>query len=333
MAPHPLKDLQLLADTAQQVAQLSSAVDDAVVSGNVYGTIVNKDVRRRERKGPGPGSVPAASTPAVQIQPQSKETGASPQPADNGKSKLETAPVQNDSAAAKKPIPKLKKQGSSGIGQMFAKAAAKPKNTVKQPTTKSQSTSAGASGAEESSMALSDEGEDDGSEPMQGVKQEDDIRQSRKDRQAELRRMMEEDDDETDPEERAETPPEDAQEENQPPAEPEPRKEEEPAEVISSNGDGRRRGRRRVARKKQMMDDQGYLGKLGCALDISDPWLMSAAVTIQEQGWESFSEDDARPPSKEKPASANAPPQPAKSKKAAAGKAGQGNIMSFFSKK
>ncbi len=66
--------------------------------------------------------------------------------------------------------------------------------------------------------------------------------------------------------------------------------------------------------KKQIMDDQGYL------------------VTIQEPGWESFSEDEAPPP-QPKARSAAAATQPASKVKKPAGKGGQGSIMSFFGKK
>lgn len=49
-------------------------------------------------------------------------------------------------------------------------------------------------------------------------------------------------------------------------------------------------------------------------------------VTVEEPSWESFSEDEPAPPPKKKPAvSAN--------KGKTGGKPGQGNIMSFFSKK
>ena len=54
-------------------------------------------------------------------------------------------------------------------------------------------------------------------------------------------------------------------------------------------------------------------------------------VTIQEPGWESFSEDEA-PPAK-KPAPAGTPQSSGAKPKKAAGKGAQGNIMSFFSKK
>lgn len=52
-------------------------------------------------------------------------------------------------------------------------------------------------------------------------------------------------------------------------------------------------------------------------------------VTVQETGWESFSEDEPAPPAAKKKPEAGS--QSAKAKKPAA--KGQGNIMSFFSKK
>jgi DNA polymerase delta subunit 3 len=58
-------------------------------------------------------------------------------------------------------------------------------------------------------------------------------------------------------------------------------------------------------------------------------------VTIQEAGWESFSEDET-PPASAPSAKAAAPSAPAaaapKGKKSGA-KTGQGSIMSFFAKK
>lgn len=69
-----------------------------------------------------------------------------------------------------------------------------------------------------------------------------------------------------------------------------------------------------------------------CAEDLLIPHI----VTIQEAAWESFSEDEAPPPTatKPKPASTPAASSTQKSKKAAAPKSGsQGSIMSFFGKK
>ncbi|KAI1413826.1 DNA polymerase subunit Cdc27 [Hypoxylon sp. FL1857] len=310
LAPHPLKDLQLLADTARQVLAMSTS-GDVPASSKAFGSIANPNVRRRERRGP--VSRPAASAPAPKTEPKQEAKPAAV------KEEPKVAPQANArgsaSTTAKKSagVASLKRQGSSGgIGQMFAKQAAKPKKPATKATGSGASSAAASAAEEDQKMAMSDDGEDD-AVPMPERKDESaSARQSRRDRQAELRRMMEESEEE---EEKPESPAEEPMEEEPAPPEPEPEpKAEEPAEIVSSAGGGRRRGRRRVTRKKQVMDDKGYL------------------VTIQEQGWESFSEDEAPPPPpKAKPQPVKSEPA-AKSKKGAATK-GQGNIMSFFSKK
>lgn len=73
--------------------------------------------------------------------------------------------------------------------------------------------------------------------------------------------------------------------------------------------DGRRRGRRRVMKKRTVKDEEGYL------------------VTKEEAAWESFSEDE---PVAKKPVTLKSA---GLAKKTAAGKKGQGSIMSFFGKK
>ncbi|KAI0022499.1 hypothetical protein F4780DRAFT_176439 [Xylariomycetidae sp. FL0641] len=325
LAPHPLKDLQLLADTARQVMEISP-LDSASASDKVFGGIANPHVRRRERRGGAKPAAASAAAPKPDPKPQVKpEVKAEIKPtADEAVKEESKAPTQassktsSTSGPAKKPAPAstLKRQGSSGIGQMFAKAAAKPK----KPATKaadSGANSAAASGAEDAPpAAMSDDGEDD-TVPAEEVKKEDSgaARQARKEREERLRQMMDESDEEEP--EKAESPVEEPMEEDTAPAEPEPESEsmpkaDEPAEVVSSTGGGRRRGRRRVTRKKQIMDEQGYL------------------VTIQEPGWESFSEDEAPPP---KPKAQPVKSEPAAKPKKPAGKGGQGNIMSFFSKK
>ncbi|RYP53326.1 hypothetical protein DL768_001683 [Monosporascus sp. mg162] len=307
-------------NTRLQFLELSSS-DDSGASAKIYGTISNPNMRRRERRGPGPKPVASSpvSTPKIESKSQVKqetkpasaslsakeETGAT-------QSANKKEPAASSTAKKSSAAPSLKRQGSSGIGQMFAKAASKAKKpALTAMPTGSKTSSTAASGAEdEASMALSDDGEDD-TEPTSDVKQEDSsARQTRRDRQAELRRMMEESDEE-EAESNSHSPAEEPMEEEPPAPEPEP-KVEEPTEVVSSSGDGRRRGRRRVMCKKQIMDDQGYL------------------VTIQEPGWESFSEEEVPPSQKPKPAKTT---QPAAKPKKPAGKGGQGNIMSFFGKK
>ncbi|ROW05595.1 hypothetical protein VSDG_00282 [Cytospora chrysosperma] len=302
LGPHPMKDLQMLADISKPTLDLP-AEDNSVGLPRILGSIRNPYVRRRERRGTGPRPVAPAFKPSEAKPPASKHVpAAEPAPAAKvkGDAKAEQKPASKEStpvpSGPKKPAPAPKRGGPGGIMQSFAKAASIPKKE-KKPA------------AEDTSMQLSDDGEDDSAPAPELKKESEAAGRSRKDRQAELRRMMEEDSEDEEPE-KEDTPMEEPEEEA--PA-PEPEKEEpEPAEVISSMGDGRRRGKRRVMKKKTVMDDQGYL----------DP------VTVQEQGWESFSEDEPAPPPKKK---IEVTSQPAKPKKPAP--KGQGNIMSFFSKK
>lgn len=308
LAPHPLKDLQLLVDTAQTVAKMT--VEDSAGSGKVYGMIANPGVRRRERKGgmskaapPAPvvkaePKVQAKQEPRVAVKEESK--AAKPAPAKDAK-----GPV---AATAKKAAnaPALKRQGSSGgIGQMFAKAAAKPKKPAARTTSNTPPV------VDTPSPALSDDGEDDSEMP--DFKPDSVATQARKSRQDELRRMMEESDDEVEskPSTPAEEPVEEDQEEA--PTELEAKADEGPAEVVSSTSDGRKRGKRRVTKKVTKMDDQGYL------------------VTSHEVAWESFSEDEAPPAVKAKVEKVEKPAPATKGKKG--GAKGQGSIMSFFGKK
>ena len=217
---------------------------------------------RRQRPGATSRKAPAAApAPAkVETKSQVKEEGRTVK--DETKASATRTSTAKDSKAvastvAKKATtsstPGMKQQGSSGgIGQMFAKAASKPKKPAVEKK-------------EAPSPALSDEGEDDDSEAVPEAKQTTETGRARKDRQAELRRMMEDSDDEEP--EVAKTPvEEDPMEEDAPPLEPEPesqpvsQQDEEPSQNMSSNGDGRKRGRRRVMKKKQITDDQGYLG-------------------------------------------------------------------------
>jgi DNA polymerase delta subunit 3 len=100
----------------------------------------------------------------------------------------------------------------------------------------------------------------------------------------------------------------------------------EPEETITVS-DGRRRGRRRVMKKKTVQDEEGYLGVFEYPKPKLDQKLTEFTVTREEAAWESFSEEEPAP----KKAKVSAAPTTAKTKKAAP--KGQGNIMSFFSKK
>ncbi|KXX77115.1 DNA polymerase delta subunit 3 [Madurella mycetomatis] len=300
-----LQGLALLADAANQVLSLQVSDDHKNLA-----VIANPRARRRERKGAG---VKAAAAATASVKAQTKPALG---PA---KVKEESKPIQLAQGSAerassatqnKKPIPSSKRGTSSGIMQAFSKATTKVKKEAgtSQPATPS--------GDDSSVQPMSDDGEDDSEMPQPKPRVVSGSK-SRKQREEELRRMMEEDDDDDDDDEEEaseqaeEEPPEEPMEE-EPPA-PEPAKPEE-SEIVTASTNGRRRGKRRVMRKKQVMDDQGYL------------------VTIQEPGWESFSEDEPPPPTKPKTTSSTPATQAAKPKKNGP-KGSQGTIMSFFSKK
>ncbi|WQF80497.1 Putative DNA polymerase delta subunit 3 [Colletotrichum destructivum] len=308
LARHPTRELQMLADVSQQIKEQST--EDSASMAETYGTIINPNVRKRDRQGRPVPAPPHAATAAKPVKKESapstvKPAASAPKTEEPAEKEIKVPAKDSPSSAAatiKKGAapPSLKKSGSSGIMSSFAKAAAKasskPKETPKP----------------ESPAALSDDGEDDDDDIPAAKSSGNTGRKSRKDREAELKQMMEESEEEEEPEEDEEEPADEPMEETPgPEAKPEP----EPAEVVSSTSDGRRRGKRRVMKKKQIMDDQGYL------------------VTIQEPAWEEFSEDEAPPPpAKAKSSSApSSGSQTSKGKKAAP--KGQGNIMSFFSKK
>ena len=56
-------------------------------------------------------------------------------------------------------------------------------------------------------------------------------------------------------------------------------------------------------------------------------------VTIQEAGWESFSEDDTPKPPAKRPTPSSTPASSGAKPKKSVGKGAQGSIMSFFAKK
>ncbi|KAH7163609.1 DNA polymerase subunit Cdc27 [Dactylonectria estremocensis] len=332
LAPFPQKDLSLLSDVATQLSEYSIN-EDASAAAKKYGTITNTQVRRRDRKGRSMATAPAAK-PAKPEPTASKPTPtptskAKPNPFAPKPASVDTKPVKQEkvepsskdetptSSAGKKP-PALKKGNSGGIMQSFARAAALPPRP--KPAPKKE---------EDTAMALSDDGEADDTDlpAKKTVSDPDAVRAARKQREEALRRMMDDEEDEEDAEasEKDDEPADEEMEEApepEPEPEPEAKKEEkEPAEVVSSAGDGRRRGKRRVMKKKRILDEQGYM------------------VTIQEPGWESFSEDEAPPPAKKQAVTVTQTQSQSSTPSSSAGKGkkpagkGQGNIMSFFAKK
>ncbi|PHH60835.1 hypothetical protein CDD81_1132 [Ophiocordyceps australis] len=301
LAPHPQKDVAALADLSDTLTEYNRDP----LSINKYGAIINPDVRKRQKTARPPLTAPKAALNKEPVIP-------APAPLDRVKQEApgNTSRNQRPVATSVKSAAPAAKRG--GIMQSFAKAAnaapPRPKPVAK---------------TDHVEMAISDDGEAD--ESYAPGRQETTAAQpsgkSRKEREEELRRMMEEDqaqeesqdDDSEDPDEEMEAAPEPEAKAEPEPAESKPAANAEPTEVVASCSNGRRRGRRRIMRKKRIQDDQGYL------------------VTIQEPGWESFSEDDVQPmPKKTLPTPSTT--TDSKTKKAPA-KRGQGNIMSFFTKK
>ncbi|KAK2671017.1 DNA polymerase delta subunit 3 [Fusarium oxysporum f. sp. vasinfectum] len=308
LSPHPQKDLSLLSDVASQLSEYSSN-GDITATSKKYGVISNPNARRRERT-IRPQASTSAPSQAVKTEPAaSKSTSKTTVKQETSTVKPEAKqmkPAKQESSApsskegtpapsgGKKPAPSLKRGVSGGIMQSFAKAAARPPKP--KPAPKKE---------EDTTMALSDDGEADDSDIVATKSKSSvdstDIKRKRQEREDALRKMMEDDDDEEkeDSDKESEQADEEMEEAPEPEAEPEAKKEEsEPAE------------------KKRILDDQGYM------------------VTIQEPGWESFSEDEAPPPTKEAaPAPTPTPSSSTGSKSKKPAPKGQGNIMSFFSKK
>lgn len=295
------------------------AEEDSVSPPNTLGPIRNPYVRRRERRVTSAKSAPISRQASVKPAPTKIEPAIKDKEepkADQKPASKEPTSATSVPSGAKKSVPK--RGATGGIMQSFAKAASKPKSsTASQPSVPSLTN-------ESSMQALSDDGEDDSVALPQPEQENETARKNRKDRQDKLKRMMEESSEDEEPE-KEDTPMEEPEDEA--PIPEVEKKEDEPVEVISSTGDGRRRGKRRIMKKKTAMDDQGYLGKSYVFLQgVASSNTYS--VTVQEPGWESFSEDEPAPPAKKK---AEITSQPAKPKKAAP--KGQGNIMSFFGKK
>ncbi|KAG7136333.1 DNA polymerase delta subunit 3 like protein [Verticillium longisporum] len=318
LAPFPNKEYQLLSDVTRELLQYSH--EDPVAMASTYGSVTNPNMKRRERK-----SRPQAQPAPKPAEKKAPAAAAAPSPAPEVKEETKPAAARDmfakkagaGAAAPAKAAPSLKRGGSSGIMSAFSKAAAKASKGGSKPSSNASTPKP------VDSPALSDDGEDD-EDPLPAPKRAaaEGGRKSRQDREAALRQMMEESEDEPEDEE-------DKDEEEEEAAADEPmedvhepaldRKTDIPArqseEVVASTGDGRRRGKRRVMKKTQTVDKEGYF------------------VTTQEEAWESFSEDEPAPraPALAKVAAAPSSGTQPKAKKAAP--KGQGNIMSFFSKK
>ncbi|KYK61990.1 DNA polymerase subunit Cdc27 [Drechmeria coniospora] len=328
LSPYSRVNRAILTDVSKPTSECFNKQHPTPVL-NSHGSIQNPHVRRRDRKG----------SSRVLPKPSPTATKQEATPVDDNKGKQKTMHSSSESKPVSLVPPKNatstpnaastpKQAPPRGIMQSFGKAVSRKPPQAKPMVQK-----------EEDAMALSDDGEADASDMPSAKKPSaaaEAARKSKKEREAELRRMMDEDEDEVEGEgegegegededaedeemdEASEPEPEpepESKPESEPDSQPKSNEAKEPAEIISSTGDGRRRGRRRVMKKKRILDDQGYM------------------VTIQESGWESFSEEEtSEPPPKKATPSLTPSSSGVKAKKPVA-KASQGSIMSFFSKK
>ncbi|PKX99545.1 uncharacterized protein P174DRAFT_437991 [Aspergillus novofumigatus IBT 16806] len=306
LQPTVLQDLNVLTDVHREMLA-AHALEDPLEYGKHWGMIQNKNVKRRTGvRPPAPAPTPAPKSAAPSKRPSQDEAT---QKVKSENKKTEEAASTTQTKAEEKPSVKPSektaplKREKSDLFSSFAKAKPKQKKEGLATPAVSGAESAAPSGTEDVVLGdASDEEEPEELFPDSGKSSTANNRETRKEREERLRKMMEDEDD--DDEEMADVPETPAEEEktiDQPPPK------EEPREEITVSG-GRRRGRRKVMKKKTVKDEEGYL------------------VTVEEPSWESFSEDEPAPPPKKKPA-LSAP------KGKAGGKAGQGNIMSFFSKK
>ncbi|KAG6204180.1 hypothetical protein E4U50_005369 [Claviceps purpurea] len=294
----------------QTSGEVSTYEAENKASVGKLGTIYNSRVRIRER-----------STALHTVSSLTLASKFSAEQADNAKKLPIPCPIPNERSQVHSLKPTLAKPTDrmtpGSILQSFAKTRVKSRIKAATPAKK----------LEDSAPALSDDGDADDSDnlPTKVQPQPPVHSRTRKHREEGLRRMMEEEEqaEEHATEEASTT---DQQKEETIGFEPEPEPDAEAridsamsgcngqSETTLSANHIRHRGKRRVMQKKRILDDQGYM------------------VTIQEPGWESFSEDDTLPPPVKKTFIASAPSSSTKSKKSSS-KGAQGSITSFFNKR
>ncbi|KAI9800312.1 MAG: hypothetical protein M1833_003426 [Piccolia ochrophora] len=322
LEPHGTKDVQIISDANREIFS-AYAGEDPLEYGQLYGAIRNPNVKRRSGKRPPPS---ATAPPAPSREKSATSTATKPEkgisrtgaPISGGTQEQKpnsrstgSGTVPSDRAKASKPS--SFKRDSSDIFKSFAKS--KPK--VKRADTED-------SAASEANYAVKKNASQDKDEPMKDAsedEQEEDLvlpasrprtemdpdRQSKAQREEQLKKMMDVDDEPMmDSPSGSEAVSPESNTAEVPPVKPESEAEEPP--VITSNG--RRRGKRKVTKKKTVKDEEGYL------------------VTREEPIWESFSEDEPAPPPKVK-----AKTGPSKEGKKSTAKPGQGSITSFFGKR
>jgi DNA polymerase delta subunit 3 len=263
---HHIQDLQVLSDITREIQELCAAEDPLELAPK-YGTIINKNVKRRTGKRPVPPAAAAIPAKAQPIKPKPADTKEAPksstttikqeikalQPSavkdffGKGKEKTKAAPTAASNPLSKEstPNPPALKRDNSSIFKAFAKG---------KPKLERRGTDSSAAAEDSPMKDVSDDEEETYVPPPQPASTEivDSDRKSRKEREAALKKMMEDDDDEEEVVAKPEVKNVEVKE-----REKSVEVKEEPSAVVSS---GRRRGRRRVMTKKTFKDENNYLG-------------------------------------------------------------------------
>ncbi|KAL9085826.1 MAG: hypothetical protein Q9159_004491 [Coniocarpon cinnabarinum] len=309
LEPGTLEHLQLLSDCSRRVLE-AQAKEDPLDTWKQYGTIHNPQAKRRTGARP-PQPAPAPAVPVTAGMKQAaKPAAGAPTAAKDDSSRPSSSGKGSGKEEKKSSKPAVPRCESSTLFKSFAKA--------KPPQPKEES---------KGDEVMADPSDDESElaavpETSKEAKQKaEEDKKAKAEREATLQKMMEDDDEEQDkPNEEDDAEMQDAAAEQQSDSNKstEPRSEVVEGEIKEvTSGGGRRKGRRRVMKKKHFKDTEGYM------------------VTREEPVWESFSEDEAPPPPARKDSgSASTLKSTAKDdKNKKGGRPGQGNIMSFFSKK
>ncbi|PSN62087.1 hypothetical protein BS50DRAFT_603630 [Corynespora cassiicola Philippines] len=310
----PIENLNLLTTCNLEIAK-TCAKEDPLERWRVYGSIHNPYIKKRAAKvTPSASKSVTTSTTKPIAKPATKAAEkpvAAPvtkeKPSDDGTSGQKTAQPKSAGGTLKRSDSKTNAKKEKVVGDIFKsfqKAKAKPKEAAK-----SKEPSPAPEEDEKMQGMSEDEGDaDDAPQVKFDEEKAAAARKARAEREEELRKMMEADG-QVKPNDMPDAPPaEEMGSEDAPIDQAAPSKPAESESTVTVSG-GRRRGRRKVTKKVKKQDKDGYL------------------VTVEETGWESFSEEEPAP-KKPKPAPKSA--TTGKGKKA--GPKGQGSIASFFKK-
>ncbi|KAI1001732.1 hypothetical protein K3495_g6473 [Podosphaera aphanis] len=323
IASYLLEDLQVLSDVARQTKELCIGEDP--LNSAQYGTIVNKQVKRRTLTRPAlapPASASAPAAPVKNLSTNAKETSEIKPPPTlvDKKAHPPSKPTSHDFFGKAKP------KTNKAPGAISAEPSGpKDQNIVKDearstpdatdhpaaPTAAEPKVKRGSKTKvkKEVETMIAEDVEMKDVSNVEKAPQLDHVSTKKKikndkakvEREAALRKMMEDNDDEDNKEADSKS----ASDDDKKSESPETKVEPEKTPAVPR----RRRGRRRIMKKVTFKDEEGYL------------------VTKEEPAWESFSEDEpvVKPRAKNAAASAKT--------KESTGKVTQGSIMSFFGKK